>query len=72
MIGILCELTPSIIVTEAMKELLIHDLSIMRVQSSDVSSEQSSNNPSTPPSKPEVQTKVIQLDSLEKLIAITT
>ncbi|CAI8603853.1 unnamed protein product [Vicia faba] len=60
MIGILRELMPSITVTEAMWELLIHDLSIMRVigaddQSSDVSSEQGSDKSSVPPSKPEVQ-----------------
>ncbi|CAL5208964.1 unnamed protein product [Lathyrus oleraceus] len=68
MIGILRELMPSITVTEAMWELLIHDLSIMRViraedQSSDASSEQSSDKSSVPPSKPEVQSVDVVSDS---------
>ncbi|CAK8572882.1 unnamed protein product [Lathyrus sativus] len=68
MIGILRELMPSMTVTEAMWELLIHDLSITRViraeeQSSDVSNEQSSGKSSVPPSKLEVQSIDIISDS---------
>ncbi|CAJ2629244.1 E3 ubiquitin-protein ligase rf298-like protein [Trifolium pratense] len=60
MIGILRELRPSLTVTEAMWELLIHDLSITRAiagedELSDVSSEHSSDKSSVPPSKSELQ-----------------
>ncbi|GAU30697.1 hypothetical protein TSUD_39210 [Trifolium subterraneum] len=58
MIGILRELRPSLTVTEAMWELLIHDLSITRAiagddEPSDVSSD--SDKSSVPPSKSELQ-----------------
>jgi flagellin-like hook-associated protein FlgL len=61
MIGILRELRPSLTVTEAMWELLIHDLSITRAitgddeSSGDVSSETSSDKSGVPPSKSELQ-----------------
>lgn len=61
MIGILCELRPSLTVTEAMWELLIHDLSIPRAiaahdkLSDDVSKGETSANSAVPLSKSEVK-----------------
>ncbi|KAK2457291.1 hypothetical protein QL285_004580 [Trifolium repens] len=61
MIGILRELRPSLTVTEAMWELLIHDLSITRAiagddeSSGDVSSETSSDKSAVLPSKSDLQ-----------------